>query len=106
MVIYSVYEGLRELGVVENQSEFCEKWLGRERSYLSVLEAKRRRPSCTVWAICAVRLLRNAEAVDSGTFTSDKATVRTYRVLASRCLDEVLTEGLRGKEASNDHQHH
>lgn len=106
MQIYFVYDQLFGLGAVRTRSEFSEKWLGRERSYLTVLKAKRRKPSCAVWATCAVSLLRAADAAANDNVAPQSDAGMTFRSLASRCLDQVLTEGLRGKEASNDHQHH
>ncbi|MCA3513898.1 MAG: hypothetical protein IOC80_03275 [Rhodobacter sp.] len=106
MQIYFVYDQVHQLGAVRTRSEFSEKWLGRERSYLTVLKAKRRKPSCVVWATCAVSLLRAADAA-----ANDNAAPRTdagmmFRSLANRCLDELLTEGLRNREVGHDHQHH
>lgn len=106
MQIYFVYDRLRELGVVHNRSEFSEKWLGRERSYLTVLKAKHRRPSCAVWATCAVSLLRAADAAANDTGARRRDAGTTFRSLADRCLDQVLTEGMRNTEAGHDHQHH
>ena len=106
MQIYFVYDELRNLGIVRNTSEFSEKWLGRERSYLMVLKAKHRRPSCSVWANCAVNLLRAAEVAGyDGTLPRTK-TSGVFRSLASQCFDQVLNEGMRGTEADRDHQHH
>jgi hypothetical protein len=105
MQIYFVYDELRDLGVVRSRSEFSEKWLGRERSYLTVLKAKRRKPSCAVWATCAVSLLRAAEAANDNHAPHSEVST-TCRALATQCLDQVLTEGLRGREVAHDHQHH
>ena len=106
MQIYFVYDELRNLGIVRTTSEFSEKWLGREGSYLMVLKAKHRRPSCSVWANCAVNLLRAAEgAVENENLPRTKAG-NVFRSLASQCFDQVLNEGMRGTEARRDHQHH
>ena len=98
MQIYFVYDELKNLGIVRNTSGFSEKWLGRERSYLMVLRAKHRRPSCSVWANCAVNLLRAAEDVGhDGNQPRTKAS-SVFRSLASQCFDQVLNEGIRGTD--------
>lgn len=106
MQIYFVYDQVHRLGAVRTLSEFSEKWLGRERSYLTVLKAKRRKPSCAVWATCAVSLLRAADAAANDNAAPRTDVGITFRSLANRCLDQVLTEGLRGQEVGHDHQHH
>ena len=106
MQIYFVYDELRNLGIVRNTSEFSEKWLGRERSYLTVLKAKHRRPSCSVWANCAVSLLRAAEVAAEGENRPHTSVGGVFRALANQCFDQVLNEGMRGTEADRDHQHH
>jgi hypothetical protein len=105
MQIYYVYDELRNLGVVRSTTEFSERWLGRERSYMTVLKAKQRAPSCSVWANCAVNLLRAADTAGKDRLVKTKRTSRVFRSLASQCLDQVLNEGVRGKEVTHDHHH-
>ena len=84
---------LKRHGIVQSSADFSTDWLGRERSYLRGLSTKNRRPSTEVWAICAVRLLKRADSAEA--LSGESPFTLELRRLADRCLDEVLTAGMR-----------
>ena len=94
-MIETVFEELRGIGAVRSSDEFSTKWLGRERSYLRGLRAKQRNPSPTVLATCAVRLLRTADSFSAMRAMPTLDKHKQLRVLANRCLEQILAEGAR-----------
>ncbi len=59
--LYQVFELLREVGVINNRSDFSQDWLGQSECYLRTLQFKKAEPSIGVVAICASRLQRAGE---------------------------------------------
>ena len=95
MLIETVYGELRDIGVVRSSDEFSKSWLGKERSYMRCLRAKHREPSLKALATCAVRLLKTADGLSKSETPVVLAKGTQLRRLANRCLEEILTEGLR-----------
>lgn len=62
-VILEIFDFLRQRGVVENEGEFSEGWLGQCSSYYRGLRFKRTEPSMGVLAICASRLQMAGERI-------------------------------------------
>lgn len=92
LMIDDLYGQLRELGIVENKSDFSERWLGKEKSYYRGLLSKQREPSVDALAFCASKL--RASSVYFG--ASKK---RLMGRLANQCLDEVLSTKARQLDA-------
>jgi len=55
-VLAEVYETLRDVGVVQSESEFSRDWLGRSECYLRTVRFKQSQPSISSIAVCASRL--------------------------------------------------
>ena len=55
-VLAEVYETLRDVGVVQSESEFSRDWLGRSECYLRTVRFKHSQPSISSIAVCASRL--------------------------------------------------
>jgi hypothetical protein len=94
-MIENIFLELRDIGMVHSRDEFSAEWLGRERSYLRCLRAKRRNPSTKVLATCAVRLLKNADQLNKADAAIAKAKSVELRRLANSCLEQILIEGAR-----------
>ena len=93
-MIEKIYEELRDIGIVRGREQFSAEWLGREKSYLRSLQCKRRKPSTKVLATCAVRLLKNADQLNKADAVITRAKGLELRKLASRCLDQILMDGM------------
>ncbi len=91
-MIDDVYLQLRELGIVQNKSDFSERWLGKEKSYYRGLLSKQREPSVDALAFCASKL-----RASSVYFAPTKK--RVLGRLANQCLDEVLSTKARQIDA-------
>lgn len=55
-VINEIFELLRRIQAVSNESEFSKDWLGRSECYLRTLRFKGGEPSVATIAICASKL--------------------------------------------------
>ena len=94
-MIEGIFEEMRGIGAVASSDEFSTEWLGRERSYLRGLRAKRRDASPVVLATCAVRLLRTADGLKSAGVPIADAKQLHLRNMANRCLEGILAAGAR-----------
>lgn len=94
-MIEEIFYELKGLGAVRTTDEFSTLWLGREKSYLRCLRAKRRDPSSTALATCAVRLLRSADKLNKGQVLPTSHQGTRFRSLANKCLEGILTIGSR-----------
>jgi hypothetical protein len=95
-MIEKIFEELRDIGIVRSRDQFSAEWLGREKGYLRSLQSKNRRPSTKVLATCAVRLLKNADQLNTADAAIAKAKSAELRRLANSCFAQILDEGLRG----------
>jgi len=55
-VLNEVYDLLKKIGAVDNESEFSRDWLCRSECYVRTLRFKRVKPSVGTLAICASKL--------------------------------------------------
>ena len=94
-MIEKIFEELRDIGIVRSRDQFSAEWLGREKSYLRGLQAKKRKPSVEVLAVCGARLLKNAEQLNKADAAIVKAKSVELRRLANSCFEQILDEGLR-----------
>ena len=60
-IVVEVYDFLRKTGLVTNESEFSEYWLGHSECYFRTLRFRKSEPSMGSIAICASRLQRAGE---------------------------------------------
>ena len=56
VVLLEVFGLLKEIGIVQNEKEFCKDWLKRSESYMRQLKFNRAKPSTSCLAICASKL--------------------------------------------------
>ena len=91
-MIDDLYQQLRQLGVVQNKSDFSITWLGKEKSYYRGLLSKQREPSVDALAHCASKL-----RTVSVYFPSSKK--RVMGRLANQCLEELLSSKVRNIDA-------
>jgi hypothetical protein len=77
-IIYEAYDFLRKTGIVENESEFSEDWLGASDCYLRTLRFKNAEPSMGFIAICASRLEKTGKQMVS---------TRRYKEIGEHFLD-------------------
>jgi len=56
LVLNEVFKFLKQIDVVNNESEFSEDWLGRSECYMRTLRFKKAEPSISTLAICASKL--------------------------------------------------
>jgi len=94
-MIEDIFSGLKQMGAVRSTDEFSTEWLGREKSYMRCMRARRRHPSSTVLATCAVRLLRTADGLSISRLPPAQENGLKLRSLANKCLEEILTQGAR-----------
>jgi len=88
LLIDDLYVQLKEIGVVQNKSDFSERWLGKEKSYYRGLLSKQREPSVDALAFCATKLRASSIYVAP-------SKKRLFGKLANQCLDEVLSAKAR-----------
>jgi len=62
-VLDEVYDLLKNIGVVDNESEFSRDWLARSECYMRTLRFKRANPSVGTLAICASKLQHYASCM-------------------------------------------
>ena len=91
-MIDDVYLQLRELGVVQNKSDFSMTWLGKEKSYYRGLLSKQREPSVDALAHCASKLRTVSVYLPS-------SKKRVMGRLANQCLEELLSSKVRQSHA-------
>lgn len=60
MILQETYDALERLGMTSSQYDFSERWIGRDRSYLSSTKAREREPSAEAMLTLATRLTREA----------------------------------------------
>ena len=62
-VLDEVYDLLKKIGVVDNESEFSTDWLARSECYMRTLRFKQANPSVGTLAICASKLQHYASCM-------------------------------------------
>ena len=55
-VLDEVYDLLKKIGAIDNESEFSTDWLARSECYMRTLRFKQANPSVGILAICASKL--------------------------------------------------
>ena len=62
-VLDEVYDLLKKIGAVDNESEFSRDWLARSECYMRTLRFKQANPSVGTLAICASKLQHYASCM-------------------------------------------
>ena len=62
-VLDEVYDLLKNIGAVDNESEFSTDWLARSECYMRTLRFKQANPSAGTLAICASKLQHYASCM-------------------------------------------
>ena len=62
-VLDEVYDLLKKIGAVDNESEFSTDWLARSECYMRTLRLKQANPSVGTLAICASKLQHYASSM-------------------------------------------
>ena len=62
-VLNEVYDLLKKIGAVDNESEFSTDWLARSECYMRTLRFKQANPSVGTLAICASKLQHYASCM-------------------------------------------
>ena len=62
-VLNEVYDLLKKIGAVDNESEFSTDWLARSECYMHSLRFKQANPSVVTLAICAIKMQRYASCM-------------------------------------------
>ena len=68
MIIDYVYKQLRDDNVCKSAYEYSKEYLGRSRSYYSVLKAEKREASCEVLLVLELALIKKAELYASNNY--------------------------------------
>ena len=89
-VLNEVYDLLKKIGAVNNESEFSSGWLARSECYMRTLRFKHANPSLGTLAICASKLQHYAScmAVTDAHANLDKEFIK----LSEQCHTQINTD--------------
>ena len=89
-VLDEVYDLLKKIGAVDNESEFSTDWLARSECYMRTLRFKQANPSVGTLAICASKLQHYASCM---TATDAHAKLgKQFRKLSQQCHTQINTD--------------
>lgn len=91
-LLLEIYDTLKAKGIVMNESEFSEHWLGHSEGYVRKLRSTRSEPSMGAIAICASRLANAADQL--GRLLRYQALSQQLRHLSNRCRELVDAEAV------------
>ena len=90
MVLNEVYDLLKKIGAVDNESEFSRDWLARSECYMRTLRFKRANPSVGTLAICASKLQHYASCM---TATDAHAKLgKQFIKLSEQCHTQINSD--------------
>ena len=92
ILLKEAYDLLRETGIVSNESEFSEDWLGHSECYIRTLRFRDAEPSMGSLAICGVRLQKAGEQM-LGTRRYKKLGIR-FTEMSEEFLELVNMKGV------------
>lgn len=78
-----------EQKLANNEEDFCNKWLSKNKSYLRVLRHKNLEPSMATLLICADRLGYYAQSCENSKHDSLRGVCDVLRQLAQECRAAV-----------------
>ena len=85
-VITSIYEAMRERGIVRSKAEFSSRWLLRDQSYLTSMQTRNRRPTCDVSNRLTASLWTEIQALLSGEMVLNQALRKRLIALADALI--------------------
>ena len=89
-VLDEVYDLLKNIGAVDNESEFSTDWLARSECYMRTLRFKQANPSVGTLAICASKLQHYASCM---TATDAHAKLgKQFIKLSQQCHTQINTD--------------
>ena len=91
-VLDEVYDLLKNIGAVDNESEFSTDWLARSECYMRTLRFKQANPSVGTLAICASKLQHYASCM-----TAKDAHAKLgnrFIELSERCHQQINTDAV------------
>ena len=86
-VINEVFDLLRSIKAVSNESEFSRDWLGRSECYLRTLRFKNAEPSVATIAICASKLQHYGNQLVQQ--TSHRQLGERFLALSQQCHAQI-----------------
>ena len=93
-VLNQVYDLLKNIGAIDNESEFSTDWLARSECYMRTLRFKQANPSVSTLAICASKLQHYAICM---TATDAHAKLgKQFIKLSEQCQTQIHTEARGG----------
>ena len=92
-VLDEVYDLLKKIGAVDNESEFGRDWLARSECYMRTLRFKQANPSVGTLAICASKLQHYASCM---TATDAHAKLGKQFIKLSEQCHTQINEDARG----------
>lgn len=90
-VLNEVFELLRQIDVVNSESEFSRDWLCRSECYLRTIRFKKTEPSIGVMAICASKLQHHGNRMMQT--DTHKALGKKFLFLSNKCHEHINNRG-------------
>ena len=91
-VLDEVYDLLKRIGAVDNESEFSTDWLARSECYMRTLRFKQANPSVGTLAICVSKLQHYASCM---TATDAHAKLdKQFIKLTERCHKQINADAV------------
>ena len=92
-VLDEVYDLLKKIGVVDNESEFSTDRLARSECYMSTLRFKQANPSVGTLAICAIKLQHYASCMTA--MGAHAKLCKQFLKLRGQCRTQINTDARR-----------
>lgn len=97
MQLQEIYEELKRVNLCKTGYAFSRDYMCKDRSYYSVLKAKRREPSVEAWVILGIslqRLEKNCSSSHREQLQSNAQKLRTLQevvslVIANKCESKI-----------------
>ena len=86
-VLDEVYDLLKKIGAVDNESEFSTDWLARSECYMRTLRFKQANPSVGTLAICASKLQHYASFMTLK--NSHNELSQRFTQLSNQCHQQI-----------------
>ena len=93
-VLDEVYDLLKNIGAVDNESEFSTDWLARSECYMRTLRFKQANPSVGTLAICASKLQHYASFMTLK--NSHNELSQRFTQLSNQCHQQINAQSQSG----------
>jgi hypothetical protein len=87
LVLNEVFDYLKQIGAVGNESAFSREWLGRSECYMRTLRFKKAEPSVSTLAICASKLQHYSNRLKD---EQKHANISTQLLLLSNACNQKI----------------